>query len=459
MAAIKTMRNFLRRLEQRGDLVRVKRKVSPLFEQTTILKKVMDASGKTVLFENVGYGNFKIVGNIYGGRNKFATLFDVPELEIRPHFEKLLRRKPISPRIIKHAPVQEVVHLGKPNIPNLLPVPFQYEKDRSRYITAGLIVARDPDTGINNVSFARLMVHGVNILGIQIVPRMDLDSIYQHAQARNQPLEVAAVIGGNPWFFLAASTHIPLNVDEYDFAGGLRGEALNLISCKTVNLAVPSDAEIIIEGQIPPGVLRPEGPMGEVHGYYGTEFPKPIIEVSAITHRRDPIFHTILSGTIEEHAPLALPIEATILKAMRRIHKGVRDINLMPSLYRCVASVRNLPDDGIAEKLLRAMLGHPWVFLAILVNDDIDIHNHQDVLWAITTRTNPEADIFIEQFPTDTKTDDRGIPPTPVKRPLNGQRYRTGINAAIERRTTKNFVRSRAKDYHLLNLKRYLAGA
>jgi 2,5-furandicarboxylate decarboxylase 1 len=455
MAAIKTMRSFLRRLEQRGDLVRVKRRVSPLFEQATILKKVIDTSGQTVLFENVGHKNFKAVGNVYGRRRKFATLFNVPEPDVRPHFERLFKRKPIPPRIVKRGPVQEVVHTGKPTVTDVLPVPWQYEKDRSRFINGGLIVVRDPNTGVINISFHRLMVNRANTLSIQIVPRMDLDFIYKNAQARNQPLEVAAVIGGNPWFFLAASTHIPLGADEYGYAGGLRGEALNLVACKTIDLAVPSDAEIVIEGRIPSDELRPEGPMGEVHGYYGTKFPKPIFEVSAVTHRRDPIFHTILSGTVEEHVPLALPLEATIFNAMRRIHKGVVDVNLMPSFYRCVASVRHLPDYGVAEKLLRAMLGHPWVFLAILVNDDIDIHNPDDVFWAITTRTNPEVDVFVERFPTDTKTDDRGIPPTPIKRPLKGPRHRTGINAAIDRKTVKNFDRSRVKNYDSISLAKY----
>lgn len=457
MAAIKTMRNLLRRLEQRGDLVRVKRKISPLFEAATILKKVVDTSDQTVLMENVGHRNFKIVGNVYGSRRKFASLFNVAESDVRPCFEKLSRRKPIPPRMIKRAPVQEVVHTGNLTVTDVLPVPLQYEKDRARYINGGLVVVRDPETGVHNISFQRLMVNRGNILGIQIVPRMDLDAIFKHAQARRKPLEVAAVIGGPPWFFLAASTHIPLGADEYDFAGGLQGEALRLVGCKTVDLAVPSSAEIVIEGLIPPDQLRPEGPMGEVHGYYGTEFPKPIIEVSAITHRRDPIFHTILSGTAEEHAPLALPIEATIFKAMRRIHRGVMGINLMPSLYRCVASVRNLPDYRTADKLLRAMLGHPWVFLAILVNDDIDIHNPDDVFWAVTTRTNPEVDILVEQFSTDRKTDDRGIPPTPIKRTLKGVRHRTGINAAIDRKTIKHFDRSRVKNYDSLNLARILA--
>ena len=420
------------------------------------MKKVMDTSGQTVLFENVGHGNFRIVGNVYGGRRKFAALFDVDEPGVRPYYEKLSRRKPIPPRLVKRAPVQEVVHMDNPVVTEVLPVPWQYEKDRSRFVTAGIVVTRDPDTGVNNMSFHRLMVQRDHILGIQIVPRMDLDFIYRRAQAREQPLEVAVVIGGSPWFFLAASTHIPLDADEYDFAGGLLGEPLKLVACRTVDLRVPSNAEIVIEGRIPPDIVRPEGPMGEVHGYYGTEFPKPIIEVSAITHRRDPIYHTILSGTVEEHGPLALPIEATILKAMRRIHKGVVDINMMPTLYRCVASVRNLPDYDVAEKLLRAMLGHPWVFLAILVNDDVDIHNPNDVFWAITTRTNPEADVFAEQFQTDTKTDDRGIPPTPTKRPLDGIRHRTAINAAIDRKTVKRFERSRAKDYDSMNLAKFL---
>ena len=456
MATIKTMRNFLWRLEKRGDLVRVKKRTSLLFEQTTILKKIMDTSGQTVLFENVGKENFKIVGNVYGGRKKFATLFNTAESETRHCFEKFTRCEPIPPRIVKRASVQEVVHTGKPDVTDVLPVPWQYEKDRSRFITAGLIVARDPDTGVNNVSFQRLMVHGGSILGIQIVPRMDLDFIYKNAQTRKEPLEVAVVIGGNPWFFLAASTHVPFGVDEFDFAGGLQGEALNLVACKTVNLMVPSDAEVIIEGRIPPDVLRKEGPMGEVHGYYGMEFPKPIIKVSAITHRRNPIFHTILSGTVEEHCPLALPIEAAILRAMRHIHEDTTDISLMPSLYRCVASVRNLPDYRVAKKLLRAMLGHPWIFLAILVNDDIDIHNPIDVFWAISTRTNPEADIQIAQFLPDKKTDNRGIPPIPIKRPLKGQRYRTGINAAITRKTFKRFERSRLKNYDSLDLAKYL---
>jgi 3-polyprenyl-4-hydroxybenzoate decarboxylase len=159
---------------------------------------------------------------------------------------------------------------------------------------------------------------------------------------------------------------------------------------------------------------------------------------------------------VEEHCPLALPIEANILRAMRRIHKQTIDINIMPSLYRCVASVRNLPNYEVAEKLLRAMLGHPWVFLAILVNDDIDIEDPVDVFWAITTRTNPEADILVDQFGTDTKTDDRGIPPTPIKRPLKGTRYRTGINAAVAKKTMKNFERSSLKDYDSLDLKKFL---
>jgi 2,5-furandicarboxylate decarboxylase 1 len=457
MAGIKTLRNFLRRLEQRGDLIRVKKKISPRFETASILKKVMDTSGKTVLFENVGERAFKIAGNVYGGRGKFATLFDVPQSEVRNHFQKLSRRKPIPPRIVKRGPVQDIVHTGKPNVAGILPVPWQYEKDRSRYINAGLIVARDPSNGVMNVSFQRLMVHGDNILGIQIVPRMDLSFIYEHAQRLEQPLEVAAVIGGSPWFFWAAATHIPFNADEYHFAGGLQGEPISLVHCKTVDLHVPSNAEIVIEGRIPPNTLLPEGPMGEVHGYYGMEFPKPIVEVSAITHRRDPVFHTILSGTPEEHAPLALPIETKILRAMRRIHKGVVDINMMPSLYRCVASVRSLPNYGIAERLVRTMLGHPWVFLAILVNDDVDIYNPEDVFWAISTRTNPEADIIVEQFPTDTEIDNRGIPPTPIKRPLEGLRHRTGINAAIERKAAKRFDRSRVKDYDDLNLRRYLS--
>jgi 2,5-furandicarboxylate decarboxylase 1 len=456
MPAIKTMRDLLQRLETRGDLVRVKKNVSPLFEQAAITKKIMDTTGQTVLFEDVGHKNFKMVGNVYGGRGKFATLFNVAESEVRPCFEKLSECKPIPPHIVKRASVQEVVHKGKPNVTEVLPVPWQYEKDRSRFITGGLIVARDPDTGVHNVSFQRLMVHRDNILGIQIVPRMDLDFIYKHAQARKEPLEVAVVIGGSPWFFLAASTHIPLDADEFDFAGGLQGSPLDLVACKTVDLLVPSSAEIVIEGRILPDTLWDEGPMGEVHGYYGMEFPKPIIEVSAITHRHDPIFHTILSGAPEEHCPLALPIEATILKTMRRIHKDTMDINMMPSLYRCVASVRNLPDYGVAENLLRAMLGHPWVFLAILVNDDIDIHNPIDVFWAITTRTNPDADIFVEQFSTDTKTDNRGIPPTPTKRPLDGVRHRTGINAAIDDKTMKNFERSNLKDYRTLDLEKIL---
>ena len=153
MAAIKTMRNLLRRLEKRGDLVRVKREVSPVFEQTTVLKQVMDTSGQTVLFENVGHENFKIVGNVYGGRQKLATLFNVPESNVRPYFEKLTRSKPIPPCIVKRGPVQEVVHNGKPVVTDVLPVPWQYEKDRSRFITAGLIVVRDPDTGIKKYLF------------------------------------------------------------------------------------------------------------------------------------------------------------------------------------------------------------------------------------------------------------------------------------------------------------------
>ena len=451
MVRIEDMRGFIRELERRGRLVRVKRPVSTKFELAAVLKKVQDTTGQAVLFERMD-DKSACVGNLYGGRDKLGVLLGVREEGVTERFMELSSRRPLPPvSVKKKSPSQERVHRRFQNISEIVPVPYHYARDAAPFLTAAMVACQDPETKKYNLSINRMQLRPGRRLGIQLVINMDIWNIQRRCEEKGRELPVAILVGPDPYTYLAACTRVPPEMDEYEFAGALKGEPVELIDCLSIPLKVPATAEVVLEGVIPPGVREPEGPMGEVLQYYGAVSDKHVVDVKLITTRNRPIFQTILSGSIEEHTLIGIPMEAELLPMLRRVSPLVKGINLLPFFLNCFISVGDIPDTqrGLAKNIILAALSHPWLKCVIVVNDDVDIYNPADVFWALATRVNFDKDIVLVK-------DTHGFPLDEMKADRKDTITRIGIDATVEPYHRSRFERRDVVGYDKIDLKGYL---
>ncbi|MBI4526763.1 MAG: UbiD family decarboxylase [Deltaproteobacteria bacterium] len=448
---VRSIRDLIELFDQNAELLHVKRTVHRDTELMAVLKRAQTELKRPVLFENVEGTDFRYAGNLYGGRDKLARIFNVREEEVveewirRFHAE---RRKPVP---VDRAPCQEVVYKGNVNVGEILPIPHQYRGDAAPFINSAIVVAKDPKTKTYNASFHRMQLREGNRLGIQLVINMDLFFIHKEAEQRGEPVEVAAVISPDPYFFLAAATRVAREVDEIEYAGALAGYPIEMVKCKSVDLKVPASAEIVIEGQILPNTYLEEGPMGEVLQYYGSTSPKPVFEVSAITHRQKPIMQTLLTGTIEDHTLCGVPIEMELLPMLRKVAPCVRNVSLLPFFLVAVVQIDEVQPTqrGIGKNIAMAALAHPWIKIVVVVDKDVNIYDVEDVLWAIATRVDFDRDIL--RVP-----DTFGFPLDEMKKSRDAPITRMGIDATVDPLVKSRFERARPNGYEQIRLKDYL---
>lgn len=268
-----------------------------------------------------------------------------------------------------------------------LPLVVHSEKDAGPYITAGLVTARDPHTGDRNVSFNRMMLRAPNELGVRMMPPQHLGQIYERMAAREEPLEVAVVLGNHPLELIAGATSIPYGEDEFALAGALRGEPLELVKCRTVDLEVPAHAEIIIEGKVLPNVAEPEGPFGDFMQFYVPVMENRVMQVTAITHRHDAIYQTMHAGVAEDTTLLAISREADLYEAVTATGADVREVSLLPTILAGAISIRKR-FEGEPKLVLSAAFGrYRWLKFCVVVDEDVDVLDVDDVWWAIATRS------------------------------------------------------------------------
>ena len=390
----KSMREWLDILEDMGKLKHVKKAVSIEHEIAAVGKK---ACGRyAIMFDNPKGSNIPIVTGLTGSRDFFSKALNVPVSELASHFEKA-QTNPRECKIIeKHlSPVKEVitkdVDLGK------IPIPVHHEKDSGPYITAGLLIAKNPETGERNVSIHRLQVTDKNHLGILMLPR-HLMHYYRLAEKKNQPLEIAIAIGLDPIAMLSSQALTPLGQDEFCIASALYGEPMELVKCETVDIEVPAHAEIILEGVILPNVRELEGPFGEYPKYYGPRGKREYIELTCMTTRTDPIFQTIVPAT-DEHLLLGgIPREGGILQLVKNAVPTTTAVHLTPGgtgRYHLVIQMEK-KNEGEAKNAMFAAFGSSQEIKHVVVVDrDVDIFNPVEVNWAIATRCQAARDVMI----------------------------------------------------------------
>lgn len=391
-----SLRATLANFEATNDLHYVGRTVDPRYELGTVLS--LRKGGQTQFFRDVKGYDVPVVGNVLNTRDKIARALGVE----RSHLQTVCMGAidhGIKPDIVTVAPVQELVHESPVDIPTLLPVPTWFEREQGPYITAGVITAKDPETGRRNVSIARLRVEGGHRLMAGIAPTHHLTELLRRAQVRGQPLEIAVSIGNHLAVLVASQMYVELGHDEFDIAGGLLGEPLRLVRCQSVSLEVPAEAEIVLEGTLHPENRIEEGPVSEFPGFYVYYGPGYEVRITAITHRHDPIYQAILPGYAPEHCLLgAVAIGATTCRALQRVMPAVRRVFVtdggMGRLHAIVTMHR--PQRAEAKRAITlAMAQVNLLKLVILVDDDVDPEDWTQIERAFAIRMRGDRDILI----------------------------------------------------------------
>jgi UbiD family decarboxylase len=273
-----------------------------------------------------------------------------------------------------------------------------FETDAGRYISGGIAIAKDPDTGVGNLNFTRLQVKDSALMGASMHSRGDLWNFQRRAEAAGKPLEVAVAVGVHPAVSIAAATQLPITEDELELAGGLLGSPITVIPAETVDLLVPAQAEMIIEGYIEPDSRQDEGPFNEYTGYSTSRSTRHIFRVTAITHRKDMIFQDVVPGNSSEHLNLSKTSRVPrVFDIVKRTFSNVKAINypFSGTHFHCYLSMKD-PLPGQARQAMLLLFGlDMYLKLVIVVDDDVDVYNEQEVLWALSTRFQADRDLFM----------------------------------------------------------------
>jgi UbiD family decarboxylase len=364
----------------------IKKEVTTEYEIAKLLHGNQD---KTVFFERVKGYDFRVVGNVCYSRERLCEALNVSKEEYIPHVLKALEN-PVDPIIMEEGECQTIVKKSLDDLPILR----HFEKER-RYITSGIVIAKDPKVG-RNVSVHRMMVLSNNKLAIRLVER-HLYEYHKRAEDQGKALEVAIVIGVHPAIFFASSYSVPLGYDEFRFASSLLGKPLELVKCKTVELEVPRQAEIIIEGRILPRQRAEEGPFVDITGTYDIIRKQPIVEVTCITHRKQAIYHALLPSGREHKIFMGMPQEPKIYDAVKKV-ANVKNACLTEggcNWLHGVVSIAKKRDGEGKEAILAALEAHRSMKHVVVVDEDIDIFDPEAVEYAIATRFQADRDMVV----------------------------------------------------------------
>ncbi|MEJ2591736.1 MAG: 4-hydroxy-3-polyprenylbenzoate decarboxylase [Candidatus Thiodiazotropha sp.] len=430
----KDLRDFIRQLEDRGLLKRIRQEVDPRLEITEICDRTLRRGGPALLFERVKGSDYPLLGNLFGtpervalgmGEEEVAALREVGRLlaflkepdppkgmkdawDKLPVFRKVLD---MAPKELRNAPCQAVVQEGETVDLTRLPVQTCWPEDAAPLITWGLVVTRGPLKPRQNLGIYRMQLLGPNRVIMRWLAHRGGALDYREWQAAHpgEPFPVAVALGADPATLLAAVTPIPDTLSEYAFAGLLRGSRTEVVKCLGNDLQVPASAEFVLEGHIHPDDMAPEGPYGDHTGYYNEVDDFPVFTVDRITHREDPIYHSTYTGRPpDEPAILGVALNEVFVPILQKQFPEIVDFYLPPEgcSYRLAVVSMKKQYPGHAK---RVMLG-VWSFLrqfmytkfVIVVDEDVNTRDWNDVIWAMTTRMDPARDTtLIENTPID----------------------------------------------------------
>ena len=427
--AYESFQDFLTRLEREGELRRIKEPVSPYLEITEVADRMMKSpgGGKALLFERPTGYEIPVAINTFGSRRRMSMALGVDDFEeigaeiddlLKPEvpagfvdklkmLPKLGRMATMPPKTVSSGICQEVALKGDQVDLTKLPVLHCWPQDGGPFITLPLVFTYDPSTGKRNVGMYRMQIYDRNTAGMHWQLHKVGAEHHRQREERGERIQAAVVLGGDPALTYSATAPLPPMIDEMLFAGFLRHKPVELVKCKTVDIQVPADAEIVLEGYVDPGERRPEGPFGDHTGFYTLQEPYPVFHVTAVTHRRNPIYPaTIVGRPPMEDAYLGKATERIFLPLIRLMVPELVDLNLpVEACFHNLAFVsirKRYP--GHAFKVMNAIwgLGQLMFTKMIFVFDaDANVQDIKECLWRATNNIDPERDMLVTRGPID----------------------------------------------------------
>jgi 4-hydroxy-3-polyprenylbenzoate decarboxylase len=428
------LRDFLTQLEALGELKRVAPEVDPCLEITEICDRTLRAGGPALLFERPKGHRIPVLGNLFGTPRRVALGMGADSVDALREIGRLLAflREPdppkglkeawqslpafkrvldMAPKTVRHAPCQEAVREGSQVDVGVLPIQTCWPDDAGPLITWGLTVTRGPTRPRQNMGIYRQQVLGRNRVIMRWLAHRGGALDFQEWQRIHptEPFPVAVALGADPATMLAAVTPVPDTLSEHAFAGLLRGARTELVRCAGCDLLVPASSELVLEGRIHPGDIAPEGPFGDHTGYYNDVERFPVLTIERITQRRDPIYHSTYTGRPpDEPAVLGMALNEVFIPILQKQFPEIVDFYLPPEgcSYRLAVVAMKKQYPGHAKRVMFGV----WSFLrqfmytkfVIVTDDDVDVREWRDVIWALTTRVDPRRDtVIVDHTPID----------------------------------------------------------
>jgi UbiD family decarboxylase len=386
------LRSFLKQVEEKDDLIKIKEPLSAKLEVAAALQR-FDA-GKALLFENVEGYDVKVVGGVCGTRDRILQSLGINANELYPRLQQAIKN-PMRCEVVEKGPVSEVVEEGDLT---KIPVLTHFNGDPGPFITSGILFAKSPDGRVENVSFHRLMVLDPRRMTIRIVPR-HLHRLTQLAiQAGKDTLDCCISIGLHPAVLLAASLPAGWGACEYDIANNLLGGALKLVRSRHVDALAPADAELVLNCRIRLDEDVEEGPFVDLSGTFDVKRKQPVVELVGVMHRKNYIYHALLPSGSEHMLLMGMPPEVRIWEYCMNIVPTVKGVNMTlggNGWLHCVVAIDKVREGDPKNVLMAIFAAHPSLKHAVVVDSDIDPYNMQEVEWAIATRFKGDEDLLV----------------------------------------------------------------
>jgi UbiD family decarboxylase len=400
-----------------GEVIRVSESVSI---EEDLMALVLEYERRRrypiLIFDRVAGHDIPIVCNVVASRRALAFALGVDERGLAAEYARRIKDY-VKPVVVPDPPFRHRTLTGPALDLATLPIPRYFPGDAGRYLTAGMLVARDPDTGVETEGYHRFQLKRRDRMGVSLHSRRRMFEYQRRAEAKGKALPCAVVLGLHPLVSMGSLAYPPADVGKFEVVGGLLGEPLQVAPCATIDLHVPASAEIVIEGEILPGLREPEGPFGEFTGYMSRRSTEHVFVAKAIAMRERPWFQSIGSGRAGDHITmLGLIREAEIANALARVIPNVRGVHVplsgTSSFTAYVSIAQSRP--GEAKHVIPIVLGvDHYVKLVIVVDDDIDVFDESDVLWAVATRMQADRDLVVISGSLgamlDPSADDRGV--------------------------------------------------
>ncbi len=416
---IHDLRSYLEVLESVGQLLHVRESVDLVHELANVAATAGRQVGKAVLFDHPAGAdpemNWPIFANAVVSPNLAALALGCPVAEVPQVMGRALDpSRGVRPVVVAEAAWKQNTITGDEIDIRRLPIPTHGAHDGGPFITGGVAVTRDPVSGRGNLSYNRMQVLGPHSFGFNVNEWRHVMQFYKVQQAKDEPLQAAIAIGLDPAIMIAAGARY--DDDELLIAGAIRNAPVPVAKGMTVDVDIPAEAEIVIEGYLPPHQRHPEGPLAEFHGYYGELWDSPVFEVTAIGYRTAPIYQTIVPGWAE-HVYLGniLPREPLLLRYAQHVSKNVTALHIPPygNGFSAIVQVRKSNPGEPRNVALAAFTAHVNIKLVIVVDPDVNLFDPADVLWALTNRVDWSRDTFTvpgaQGHEMDPTADTRGV--------------------------------------------------